>query len=354
MIVVHGATGFTGGLASRVLARRGVSFGIAGRNPTKLESLAAELRGLTGAGPTIHVVPTLDDGPLDAMLADATVVINCVGPFVEYGMSVARAAVRNGTHYLDTTGEQAFMYDLEKSLNKPAVDAGVALCPGCAFEFSTGDCAAFLLAEQGVRHIAVGYATTGAESSQGTKKSIVRILSEPGRSLVGGTLVERKPGYRKYTVPVGDRQLSGVWIPGGECLTVRRHHPAVDTVETCIVMGSAVSNALNFASPILPATAGILRPLLYILIEQTNPNPHDQADRPARFTVVAFDTRHPDSRVQVVGEDPYTLTADVIVEAACRLAGQGAAVTGFTSPAALFEPRELMESVGCRVLDGVA
>lgn len=46
-----------------------------------------------------------DQSSLDAIAKDANVVITVAGPYVRLGTPIAEAALRQGTHYVDITGE---------------------------------------------------------------------------------------------------------------------------------------------------------------------------------------------------------------------------------------------------------
>jgi hypothetical protein len=353
MIVVHGATGFTGGLVCRALRARGLEFAIAGRRPSTLQSLAESL-ATEDDGPDVRVVSELDPADLDDALEGASVVINCAGPFVDLGKPVVEAAVRNGVHYLDTTGEQPFILDCRRQFDGAARDAGVLIAPATAFEYATGDCAAALLADHGVRDMTVFYATTGAATSRGTKKSIVRILEQEGFGLCNGELVRRAPASQMYEVEIAGRTRPALWFAAGEPVSVPNHHPDVRNVNSALVASTGAARVLKMASRAIPKIASVLRPFLDRVIEHTPSDPHRASDESAKFIVKAVDAHHRGSWVALHGEDPYSLTADIIVEAAARLHEEGAPEAGYTSVAACYDPREFMESVGVRVEDGIA
>jgi saccharopine dehydrogenase-like NADP-dependent oxidoreductase len=102
-IVLYGATGYTGALVADELERRGVDHVLSGRDPAKLVRLGDQ-RGVPARA------ATLDDEPgLRGLLDEASAVINCAGPFTLSGDALLRAAIDTGTHYVDSTGEQAFI-----------------------------------------------------------------------------------------------------------------------------------------------------------------------------------------------------------------------------------------------------
>ena len=54
----------------------------------------------------------LQQDQLDTLVKKTKLVITTVGPFMHYGEPVLAACVNNGTHYLDSTGEIPWIYDM--------------------------------------------------------------------------------------------------------------------------------------------------------------------------------------------------------------------------------------------------
>jgi short subunit dehydrogenase-like uncharacterized protein len=51
-------------------------------------------------------------GDVDAVVRQASVVINTIGPYWRWGTSVVRACVQQGKHYVDLTGEAHWIRDI--------------------------------------------------------------------------------------------------------------------------------------------------------------------------------------------------------------------------------------------------
>ena len=121
-VVVFGATGDTGVASSDFLFFRGKTIGVrswapAARNMKKLNRVLAHVVGSDakpapkgGVAPSPAITADSNDlGSLVAMAKRARVVVACAGPFAKYGENVIRACVEAGTHYVDITGETAWV-----------------------------------------------------------------------------------------------------------------------------------------------------------------------------------------------------------------------------------------------------
>src|SRR6185295_7352114 len=152
----------------------------------KLSALAAEL----GGGAETMVAEVTNRASLDALACRARVLINCVGPFVDFGEPVVRAAIAAGAHYLDTTGEQPFVKAVLVH-DTWAAAQNVAVVPALAFEIAVADCGAALAADslEQVDDVRVTYVTQ-FHASQGTKRTMLRMLQSSGFAWVDGQWVE--------------------------------------------------------------------------------------------------------------------------------------------------------------------
>eukprot|EP00526_Cylindrotheca_closterium_P011807 CAMPEP_0113630298 /NCGR_PEP_ID=MMETSP0017_2-20120614/15740_1 /TAXON_ID=2856 /ORGANISM="Cylindrotheca closterium" /LENGTH=485 /DNA_ID=CAMNT_0000540753 /DNA_START=318 /DNA_END=1775 /DNA_ORIENTATION=+ /assembly_acc=CAM_ASM_000147 len=116
-VVMLGATGFTGQLAVRHLAKtygcsgeNGVNWAVAGRSKDKLnkvlQTLADELKMPKLLETPIIVVDTAVASTLPNLVRDTKAVVTTVGPFRKYGSGVVEFCAKFGTHYADITGEE--------------------------------------------------------------------------------------------------------------------------------------------------------------------------------------------------------------------------------------------------------
>jgi short subunit dehydrogenase-like uncharacterized protein len=341
-IVVYGASGTTGALIGRELAARGAMIAVAGRDRARLDGVAIEL-GIAD----VRVAAADDPAALAAAFDGAAVVVGCAGPFGRIGEPIAAAAIAAGCHYLDISGEQAFMRDVYERLGSAARAAGVVAVSGMAFEIAVGDwaaaCAATRLAgtpADGARvadgdpldELTVCYAFDDAAS----QRSYADMIAQPGWVWRGDRWDETPLAGEPRTVNFGP-ELGGerpaMSFPSGEVITVPRHVD-VRRVQTYVSLTrsrwlGAVTRAAARAAPL------IYRGPAGRLLEESMTRVVSSRDEHARtrFGVVARARRRfVVAQVRVIGSDPYGLSATLCADAAVDLAMRGSDVVGACTP----------------------
>jgi short subunit dehydrogenase-like uncharacterized protein len=341
LVIVLGATGYTGRLVAEALRREGLPFIIAARSPDRLGALAAELGELA----TAHVINIRDSEALAALMKRGDTVLNCVGPFTEFGEPVVRACIAAGAHYLDISGEQSFIRAVHARHAEAAGEAGVSIVPGMAFEYALGDCAAAVGARgmaRPIRTTDVFYAWRSTASSRGTRRTMVRVLSRRGVSLEQGQLRVRPHGARRRGVTMASgAPLEAVSFHSGEVITVPRHQQA-DTVRGWAVMGRGTARIAPFLAPLLPVVITVLRPLVEaVATRRPDPTPDERLTSLFTIRVELHDRIGLRRAVELRGHDPYGLTAAILVLGAQRVMAADAP-RGVLAPAQLVEPRRLL------------
>lgn len=345
-ITVLGATGYTGRLIVHALRRRGVAVVAAARNEGKLQRLIAE-----GGDVEPCVVDVRDAAGLERLAQRSRVIVNTAGPFVDLGESVVRAAIAGGAHYLDTTGEQPFVKAMVAH-DAWARERRVAVVCAQAFEVAVADCAAAVVAEgfRDVASIEVVYAAT-AHASQGTQRTVLRMLSGAGYAYCGGEWVEERPAAVTRLVdipPLG--RVTAVSIPSAEVMTIPRHL-AVRTVRTFAVVPALAGRLLPSLMPLL--RFGLRTPLGYVarrVVGNGTGGPDDRT-RAADAFHIAVDVRGvyrgaaTHRRMLLHGHDPYGLTAVLAAYGALQMCAEEYDRSGVLPPAAAFVPADLLEEV---------
>ena len=353
VVAVFGATGYTGRLIVHELYRVGIPMLLAGRDAGRLQALAAEV-----GGAEILVARVGDQASLDALGRRAQVLVNTVGPFVDLGEPVVRAAIAAGAHYVDTTGEQPFVQAMMVH-DTWAKTQGVTVVPALAFEITLGDCGAALAAAEldVVERVAVTYVTE-FYASQGTKRTALRMLQRDGYAYVDGAWVVEPPARRSIFIdlpgPIGN--VAAVSIPSAEVMTIPRH-VATREVRTYLSLPVLAARLLSATAPAVSALArSPLAAVVERLVGQATSGPDEATRRMSTFHVVvdARGSRRGKSLVQRVlirGRDPYGLSAAIIRHGVMLLVAGAARGPGVLSPAMAFDPRRYLDELA---RDGVA
>ncbi|MGK8524395.1 saccharopine dehydrogenase NADP-binding domain-containing protein [Nocardia asteroides] len=329
-IAVYGASGHTGKLVLAELQRRGVEPVLIGRDADRLAAAAAEI-GLPDA--PIRVAGLRDGAPAEA-LTDVDVVISTVAPFVDFGEPVVRAAIAAGTHYVDTSGEQAHVQRVFDAYAEPARQAGVTAVPMVNDGGFLGDLVGSLAAAQveRPRQVTLAHRLTGnGVLSRGSGRTAVA----NGSSWAGGGAIFTDGAWRtgiparttKVTFPGATHPTEVVRFALTEVVTVPRHVPA-DHVE-----GVVEAEVAALFTDLTPALA------------ETLPEyPREDQENPGRFLVLAdVMGSGGGARAYAEGTDTYRFTAIAAAEAAVRLATDGAEA-GVLAPSQAFDPAGILNS----------
>lgn len=364
-VAVYGATGYTGKLVARELARRELDFVLSGRSASKLRALVDEL----GGGPGVRPASLDDRDALRHVFGDCAAVINCAGPFVRYGEPVVRAAIETGTHYVDTTGEQPYMRFIYDRLDDAARAAEVAVVPAVGFDYVPGDLLSALVARghEPLSELVLAYAARGFAATRGTLHSGLEMMRSGGLEYRDGAL--RQVGWRprrvSFTFPDPVGRLAMLPYPSGEVLTVPRH---IRTRNVTSLINAGVAAPPGMPDELVPLTAPGLalalrtpvKALADMAIARLPEGPSEEQRRAARFTIVAI-AHGEDGRTGrgiVHGGDVYGLTAVTAVHSAALLADPGYDRSGALSPATAFDPAEFLDFLAdhgvAYEVDGVA
>lgn len=323
-LAILGVTGYTGRLVLAEARRAQLEVRLVGRRREALEELAAP-------GEEVRVADARDEAALRDAFDGASVVASLAGPFLGIGLAPVQAAVGAGAHYLDTTGEQAFV-----RLIHDRIESGTVVLPAFGFDYVPGDLAARLAAEQvdgPLDEVVVGYSVKGVGTSRGTRRTIGEVMSQEQVAWDEGRLVPSRFGAttRKVRFPFGERTV--VEWSGTEPLTVPRH--------------TDVRNVRSYIrAPAVAAKAGglgrLAAPFVRLGSRLGRSGPSEASRRKSHFAVVA-EARGPggEGRAVLTGSDVYGLTALLIVRGAQALMAGEARGTGVLAPAEAFDARTL-------------
>ena len=348
-IVVFGATGFTGQLVVEQLRALGIpDLILAGRSRERLEALEPR------ENEELRVADADRPETLRALLRGAGVIVSTVGPFLKYGEPVVRAALDAGAHFLDTTGEQAYVAQLIERYHGVAVEKRIAVVNAHAFEFALGISAASLLcdAHPKLHSVDIFNRVEGTGASRGTQKSALAALQEDALIRRDGRLVPRgaSPLPLRVAFPNSEQRALAVPFPGTEALFLSRAYPSVRNVTTNLVL----PKALSLAAMALWSGRAALRPLqgvgalawLESQIDAGDVGPDAAARAAADFTVLARG-KGPGATpaVTVHGCDPYGITGALAARGAHTLASEGSLKHGVVSSAEAFGAKRVLDEL---------
>jgi short subunit dehydrogenase-like uncharacterized protein len=149
--VLYGASGFTGRQTVAYFAAHapsGLRWAIAGRDRGRLERVRQHFGPLAGAVDVL-VADSSDQPAVDDIARRTRILLTTAGPFARYGSTLVDACVRFNTHYVDITGEGAWVAQLLARYHDRAAATGTRIVPGCGFDSAPSDLGAMLVA----RHV---------------------------------------------------------------------------------------------------------------------------------------------------------------------------------------------------------
>ncbi|HEX9734485.1 MAG TPA: saccharopine dehydrogenase NADP-binding domain-containing protein [Thermoanaerobaculia bacterium] len=344
-LVIYGATGYTGKLVSRAAAERGLEPLLAGRSEARLRAVAEPL------GLPYRAAPVDDAAALDALLAEARVVLHLAGPFSATSRPMADACLRTGTHYLDVTGE-IDVFEALAGRDAEARDRGIMLMPGVGFDVVPTDCLAAHLAAclPAATELRLYVSGLGA-ASRGTAKTGVESLGAGTRERRGGRIGRLRWGDRAR-VDFGDGDRECVAIGWGDVATayhttgipdVRVYFEATAQLRTLDVL-SRHFRWLMGSSPV--------KAVLKAAVERQPEGPSERHRARGRCVILgeARDAGGRRVRARLATPESYTLTVHTALAVAERVLA-GAASPGFQTPGGLFGPDFILEFEGCERRD---
>ncbi|WP_326556463.1 saccharopine dehydrogenase family protein [Micromonospora sp. NBC_01796] len=211
-IVLFGATGFTGGLTARYLARHAphtLRWALAGRNPRRLAEVRDALAAIDPAWRDLPLLPAdaADPGSLHRLAASTRTLVSTVGPYVQHGEPVVAACAEAGTDYLDITGEPEFVDLMYVRHHERATRTGARLVHACGFDCVPADLGVHLTVGELPADVPVtvdGYLRAWGVPSSGTYRTVLLVLARR-RSAAAAARARRRaqPVVRSRRVRAG-------------------------------------------------------------------------------------------------------------------------------------------------------
>lgn len=253
--LIYGATGFVGEAIARLAVKRGLKPILAGRHPEKIKSLSMEL------GLDYRVFKLDETSALDSALKDVAAVLHCAGPYIHTYKSIIESCLRQGTHYLDITGELP-VYEALASCDSQAKEKGIMILPGVGFDVVPTDCLAAHLKKQlpSASHLTLAFCSKGpAGFPPGTMKTMVTLIPYGNRIRLEGNLIKPEKGLKIRMIDFGEGLVEATRLTWGDVF-MAYYSTGIPNIEVYAVFPNEIVRQMKVIE--------YLRPLLSLPIVQ--------------------------------------------------------------------------------------
>jgi short subunit dehydrogenase-like uncharacterized protein len=334
ILLVYGATGFTGSLLVDALMEHGLRPVIAGRDRRKLAAKAERL------GLPYRIAELRDAKGMDAALEGVDVAVHVAGPFVKTARPMAEACLRAGVHYLDLGGEalgieSLFRYDAD------ARRRGIMILPAIGFDVVPSDCLVAHVARRlpSATELAIGIGATGF-LSPGSAKSFIEYAGEPVRVRRGGALVCVPPGTLEHVFDFGERgRLASCALSWGDTASAW-YTTGIPNITTYFEATARLRAALAFCRWFGPAMGSpSLQAVMkaYADMVSAGPTAEQRASRRMMISVEAWDAAGRRAAARIQTPDSYGFTAVTASAISLRVL-KGDLEPGFQTPGRVYGP----------------
>lgn len=209
-LMIYGATGYVGRMATDYAVAQGLDVVIAGRSHDKLRALAAQL--------DVPYRVFSPQAPTTQCLEGIGVLVNFAGPFARTADALMWLCIKAGVDYLDITAE-INVYRLAEQLGDEAVGARVMLLPGVGWDVVPTDCLAVHVARRVKYPQSLNIALQVAGSmSRGSALSVSEIVGAGLLARIDGALLST-PDAQPRHFDFGDGQELCVPLSFGDLVT---------------------------------------------------------------------------------------------------------------------------------------
>jgi short subunit dehydrogenase-like uncharacterized protein len=294
-------------------------FRLIGRNPEKLEALAAVL----GNDTRWQTVTTMDVSVVSRTVADSDIVVNVAGPFAGTARTVARAAMTVGAAYVDIANERDAVQSI-LDLSPEAEHAGVTLLPASGYgTVATEGLVAWLADGEPIKSVELALLPDNGGRSAGALESVLLGLAAGGARVIGGRYARESlgTGARRLRLPDG-KQLTLIPADLGDLASVPSGYGATE-----VSASVGVGIPPNVARAVLPLVSRAMRSSrLRTRLSARSPSESDSSPRAyvsRTWARVGLENGESREGWMAAGEG-YEFTANAVLGVARRVAAGSA------------------------------
>ena len=329
--MIYGATGFVGDAITRFAVKRGFRPIVAGRNPNKVVPLATELD-------LDYRSFNLDDpSALDSALQDAVAVLNCAGPFIHTFKPMVEACLRQGTHYLDLTGELP-VYEALATYDAQAREQAVMIMPGVGFDVVPTDCLAVHLSQRlpSATHLTLAFHTKGpAGLPPGTARTMIELIPYGNRVRREGNLVSPPKGIKTRMIDFGEGPVQAIRLTWGDVFTAK-YSTGIPNIEDYAVLPDDLVRQIKATEYLRPLFS--LPVVQNILKRMVKPGPTVEQRKQTQVSVwgEATDDQGRKAEARLHGPEAGVTWTILTALAAIERVMEGDVQPGFQTPAKVY------------------
>lgn len=330
-VLVYGSYGYTGALIVKRLKDTGLKVLLSGRDAGKLQAQSA------ASGFPAEPFVLKSGAELNQLLSQATVLLNCAGPFSQTAAIMVSACMAAGTHYLDITGEYRVFEDLMK-LDDAAQERGIVIMPGVGFDVVPTDCLALHLKQRmpAACKLEMAFVSRPAGVSRGTARTAMQSAGEAPLVRKNGKLESTGLPAPERVVDFGPFKSHALCISWGDIATAYRT-TGIPDIEVYLGMSerqaARMKKLLRWGGLV---KLSAVRMLMDLFLNWGKAGPSDQALLEGKTYVYGRVTDPQGNQIEARLEAPngYRLTADAAVEI-CGFVVRSGPSGGYHTPAAM-------------------
>ena len=349
-VVVYGASGFSGRLVAEYLREYNVPFVAAGRNRSKIEEVMKRVPGIETANCELaEVGNSVED--LTRLFSGARVVCNTVGPFIYSGPLVIEACLKSGCHYLDISGEQAWIRQVAETWGPRFAERSKLSPPATPIMSAPSDAAARMCLERAAIDTLEILTMFRGTPTFGSTQTIFAVLQSEAHFLEQNQYKRWPPATALEVVTPGQIQTQLALAWGGFPHPVWfKDHPQVANVKSFgglldrQIMESVVATEKLYAEQIAPLPRQERERRLAEMASavQSGTPPRENSRENRTIDVVAGRGSTDSVQCVLFGTCCYKQTGLIQAFAAQNLIRGSLRKVGFASAAEAFGPRELL------------